>query len=258
MDLVLTADDFGFSDDTITATTHLLEDGTVRNASIMPNVPATGVALEYARQHPQYCYGVHITLVRDGPERPLLNPASVPALVDGSGRFRPGRDVQIRALLGRLPPSQLEAEIEAQLARVIDAGVRIDYVDSHKHIHKYPCVQRVLSRVLPRFGITRVRRPQNVYLTAAYTRPTYWLGTRWGHSIDKRWISTDAFYMSTAPSDLEWTRLLAVRPEWGTLEVGAHPGEQDQWRVREAVALQRLASEATESGHVLRAWREVS
>jgi predicted glycoside hydrolase/deacetylase ChbG (UPF0249 family) len=60
-------------------------------------------------------------------------------------------------MAGLLSLGELEAEITAQIALVRDSGVRISHIDGHKHLHQLPAVSAAVARVLPRFGISRVR-----------------------------------------------------------------------------------------------------
>ena len=258
MKVVATADDFGFSADTVAATIRLLERGVVRNASIMVGAPGSAIALRYAAAHPEHCYGVHLTLTRDGPEHPIADPASIPALVDASGGFHPGRAAQWRSVLGRFPVDQVVTELDAQLQVAADHGITIDYADSHKHLHKYPAVGAALEHVLPRFGITRVRRPQNVYPVAQLTSPTFWLGRVLGRRWRRRWITTDYFYMSVGARDLDFPAAMSGLGSGTTLEIGAHPGTEDGWRIAETAAFERFSEFAAAAGHELVAWRDIN
>jgi predicted glycoside hydrolase/deacetylase ChbG (UPF0249 family) len=253
--IVATADDFGFSSDTVDATIQCLERGWVRSASIMAGTPETSAALAYAASHPQHSYGVHLTLTRDGPERPVAAVHQIAALVANDGAFFPGRAAQLRAATGRFPVDQLAVELEAQLTLVRDHGVPIDYVDSHKHLHKYPKVAEALELVLARFGITRVRRAQNVYPVARPTSPTFWLG-RWVRG-GSQWQTTDAFYMSVGGDDLDFASAVAKAASSHTLEIGAHPGNVDSWRLGETRALEGLHDFAMAAGHELIRWRDL-
>jgi predicted glycoside hydrolase/deacetylase ChbG (UPF0249 family) len=51
----------------------------------------------------------------------------------------------------------VEAEVRAQIARVRDAGVTVSHLDGHKHLHQLPVVMTAVAKVLPTFGIERVR-----------------------------------------------------------------------------------------------------
>ena len=110
----------------------------------------------------------------------------VPCLVHTDGTLLSTRDVRTRALTGRLVPEQLEREIEAQVRSVLDAGVPVSHVDSHRHLHKFAQVRAALASVLPRLEIRRVRAVQDLYVSRPLLSPTYWLGRRWRASIRRR------------------------------------------------------------------------
>ena len=257
MRIIINADDFGFSDDTVDAILDCFQQGTVTSASIMANMPATSRALAFARGHPEHSFGVHLTFVSDGPERPLLDPAEVPGLVDREGRFLPSNVVRIKALLRRLPEDQIAHEMTTQLAFVADHGVSISHVDSHGHVHKFASFREVLRRVLPRFGITRVRNVQDIYLRKPLCSPTYWLGSIWRRRLLDHLESTNHFYMAATAGDLMWWDQVLGKVRGDSLEVGVHPGIHEDWRAREREAASRFAHHARASGHELIGWREL-
>jgi hypothetical protein len=201
---------------------------------------------------------VHLVFVGDGDERPVSSPHDVAALVDRKGRLRRTNYVRLAALLGRLPVEELEREIEAQVRWVRSQGVEVSHVDSHRHLHKYGPFREALTRVLPRLGIRRVRNVQDVYLRRPLVSPTVWLGDHWRADLTARFTTTDHFYMPATTGDASWTALLS-RPELGgsTIEVGVHPGEVEEWRVREARGLAEFAPAAAAAGHELVSWLEL-
>jgi len=257
--IVLNADDFGASPETVAATIAAFEDGALTSATIMPTMPAAAEALAYARGRPDASFGVHLTFVGNGEERSAADPAAVPGLVDGAGRFSPARPVRLRALARRLPVGQIEREVAAQLELVRAAGVEISHVDSHRHLHKLAPFRTALERVLPRFEIERVRSVQDVYLSRPYLRATYWVGARWARPLRRAFRTTDHFYMPASSGDLGWADGLLRRVSelpGSTLEVGVHPGP-DGWREDERRSATRLAAGARELGHELVSWREI-
>jgi hypothetical protein len=257
--IVVNADDFGASAETVAATIAALEEGTLTSATIMPTMPAAEEALAYARERADRSFGVHLTFVGNGDERSAADPADVPALVDEGGRFPAATPVRLRALLRRLPAAQLEREIAAQLALVRDRGVEISHVDSHRHLHKLAPFQAALRSVLPRFGIERVRTVQDVYLSRPLLRATYWVGSAWRRPLRRSFRTTDHFYMPASTGDLGWADGLLERVgelPGATLEVGVHPGP-DGWRADEARSAERLAAAARERRHELVSWRQI-
>jgi predicted glycoside hydrolase/deacetylase ChbG (UPF0249 family) len=253
LQLIVNADDFGLSEDSVAATIECFEAGALTSATIMPSVPATDRALAYALEHPELGFGVHLTFTGEKGSRPL---AHVPGLTGRDGRFLSPRAVRARALSGRLDPGQIAREIEAQVRAVRDAGVEVSHVDSHRHLHKFAPFREALARALPGLGIRRVRSVQDVYLEGSPLSPTYWLGRRWRRRIRDRFETTDHFFMA-GKKDAPWTRALLARLDRlgpGSLEVGVHPGREEPWRDRERACVLELAAELGDTVSLV-SWR---
>jgi predicted glycoside hydrolase/deacetylase ChbG (UPF0249 family) len=257
MRIVVNADDFGYSAETVRATIECIDAGSVTSATIMPGMPATGEAVVFALRRPEISFGVHLTFVGDDQERPIADPADVPSLVGVDGRLRGTNPIRVLGLLGRLPVDQLEREIVAQVEAVRGQGVPVSHVDSHRHLHKYLSFRRALRRALPRLGIARVRNVQDVYLRRPLVSPTVWLGRRWRRDLMAGFATTDHFYMPATAGDTMWNELLLRLPLGDTLEVGVHPGYEEEWRTNERRAVHEFAPAATKQGHTLISWREV-
>lgn len=235
--LIVNADDFGRSADTVAATIECFEAGALTSATVMPEQPASKAAVAFARSRPDLGFGVHLTFTRDVAERPLCDPVRVQSLVDAEGRLFAVRDLRARTLLGRIEPADLECEIEAQVRWLRERGVPVTHVDSHLNLHRFRPFRAALARVLPGLGITRVRGAQDLYLTRHLRSPTYWLGRRWLRQISAAFDTTDHFYMP-AKSDPPWAddllELLSRLPS-GSIEIGVHPGRDEPWRDRDRV-----------------------
>jgi chitin disaccharide deacetylase len=257
MRIILNADDFGYCADTVRATIDCFERAALTSATIMVNMPASDAAIAFARANSHFSFGVHLTYVSDGVERPITPASELPALASRSGLFLPSNVVRKRALLGRLPAAQIERETSAQLERLRDSGVRISHVDSHGHLHKFKPFREALMRVLPRFGVSRVRTVQNVYLRRPLRSPTYWFGGLWRQRLRSAFATTDHFYMSASAGDAEWPAQLLNIVQGGSLEVGVHPGIAEEWRSRERQAIVEFSELARVQGHALIGWREL-
>ncbi|MDB5321132.1 MAG: hypothetical protein JWN40_2763 [Phycisphaerales bacterium] len=259
MRIITNADDFGMDADTVKATIECLDAGALTGATIMPNMPGTQLAVEYAKAHPEKSFGAHLTYVTDTVEAPLCDPATLPTLAGADGKFLDSQTTRFKAVRNRLVVDEIERETAAQLQRLVDLGVRLSHVDSHGHLHKFRPFRRALSNVLPRFGITKVRNVQNVYLKRPLKSPTYWLGRWWRGRIMELFTTTDDFFMPASETlDTSWaTRLLERRSRAASMEVGVHPGYQEPWRDAERRAIAAFALAARGAGHDLVGWRDL-
>lgn len=254
--LIVNADDFGYSDDTVDATLACFERGGLTSATIMAAMPATSRAIAYARAHPELSFGAHLTIggSPEGDERPLLAPERVPTLTDGRGRFLLGDVIKKKAFARALAVPEIEAEMTAQLGLLRDHGVTLSHVDSHGHVHKFGQFVEALRRVLPAFGITRVRRGQNVWIRRPWKSPTFWVSGLWHPPIARHFVTTDRFFMPTCLSDTLRAGRVLRHGTGGTLEIGVHPGRAEAWRAAEAEAAPALVERAKASGWETIGW----
>jgi predicted glycoside hydrolase/deacetylase ChbG (UPF0249 family) len=259
MRIVINADDFGYSADTITATISSIDRGLITSATIMPRAPESEAALAFARTCDRVSFGVHLTFVGEGGERSVSPPELIPSLARSDGSFRRSRITRVRALTRLLPVDQIVAELSAQLELVAGAGISISHVDSHRHLHKLPAFQDALRRVLPAHGIRRIRTVQDVYVNRPLFNLTAWIGGLWRRRLQRDFISTDHFYMPSTTGDTAWHRIVPkLRLLAGdTIEVGLHPGSAEEWRRRELDSLPRFVDDVIAAGHELVSWREI-
>ena len=220
MKIILAADDFGYSLETLNATIDCAEAGALTSASILVNCPESEKALNYAREHPSFGWGVHLTFVGDGVEKSLLPHSELNRLTDSNGYFLPSNKIRLLSIINCLPVDQIAREMSAQISKAIDCGVKVSYVDSHGHLHKFYPFQQALKKVLPYFGIKRVRYVQNVYFRDYIFKPTYLIGQIWRSSIRKNFITTDYLYMPSSTFDKDWAESIIKLPLNGVLEVG--------------------------------------
>lgn len=227
LQVVVTADDFGYSADTVDATVECIDQGCVTSVSLMPNMPATDRALAAVSNRTDVSVGVHLTFAGTGLERPLSPPSEIGALVGRGGTFRSSNVMRLAALARQIAVADIERELIAQIELVRDAVGLVSHVDSHYHLHKLPPFATALSRVLPRYGIRRVRGVQDVYLRRPLLSPTYWLGSALRVQL-RGFVSTDHLYMPATAGDTSWDRI--GEGLCGSLEIGVHPGRAEPWR----------------------------
>lgn len=155
--LVITADDFGADPAVNEAVERAHVDGVLTAASLMVTGPAAIDAVTRARRLPRLGVGLHLVLVEG---RPALPPEQVPALVDGSGRFRTDM-VRAGITIFASPAArrQLRAEVAAQFAAFAATGLPLDHVNAHKHFHVHPTIAATVLAIGRRHAMRAVRAP---------------------------------------------------------------------------------------------------
>lgn len=171
--VVINADDLGICQEVNEAVNEAHRHGILTSASLMANGGAFDDAVENViGSNSNLGVGPHLCLTSG---RSVLPPGRLPDLVDASGRFRHGFLSLLIALRSR-PASlekQIEAELDAQFARIAGAGVTIDHVDSHRYVHMIPAIFDITVKLAHRFGSRWIRIPHERIRTLCA-----WLGPR--------------------------------------------------------------------------------
>jgi hopanoid biosynthesis associated protein HpnK len=155
--VIVTGDDFGFSESVNRAIVRAHRDGILTSCSAMVGAPAFGHAVELARANPGLAVGLHLVLVRG---QAVLPPARIPHLVDRDGHLdaRPWR-AGVRYYVSRVCRAELRDEIEAQFEAFVATGLPLSHVDGHLLMHMHPRVFPVVVELAKRYGAPRIRIP---------------------------------------------------------------------------------------------------
>ena len=229
--IIINADDFGLSDHTVEWTVKGFECGALTSATIMAGMPATEKAIEFAKGHPQFSFGVHFCLVD---EKPMCDPSEIPSMVDPkTGKLWKTRKFILRNFLGMIKVDDLKREMRAQYLAIKNAGVKISHVDGHGHNHRLPQSIKALAELKDELGFTKVRHCQDLavaggrlgLLSRVINAP---MQERLS-SVGFR--STDHFLMNAGHTGdpLWFSKAIGILPE-GVTEIGVHPGIDESWR----------------------------
>jgi predicted glycoside hydrolase/deacetylase ChbG (UPF0249 family) len=160
--VVFRGDDAASTEGANLAIAQAVEDGVLRNVSVM----ATGAALEHAasvfKDLEGIAIGLHVTLNSEWEEvkwGPVLPASQVPSLVEGDGWFTTAPDVLAKS---GFDLDEAMAEVEAQLARLRAVGLPVDYLDEHMGVGKVPGLRDRLAELCVREGL--VDHAQVAYL----------------------------------------------------------------------------------------------
>jgi hopanoid biosynthesis associated protein HpnK len=154
-ELIINADDFGLSGGANRGIIKAWQQGILTSTSLMVGGGAFKEAVTLAGENPGLQVGLHLTLVQG---RAVLERKGFPALVDENGDF--GNDpvlAGMRYFFLKPLRKKLHLEIEAQIARCLDAGINLSHVDGHLNIHMHPVVFDILCELMPKYGIKSFR-----------------------------------------------------------------------------------------------------
>ena len=159
--LIINADDLGMEVEIDHRIFQGVESGVVGSVSLIANTPTMELAVTRAKEFPHLSVGVHLNLSRGEPVSPS---SRVPSLIASEGRFPQDSKEFMKLLLrGNLRRHDIRVEWEAQIAKVIDSGLRPSHLDGHHHVHLLPHLQSIVIDLAGRFGIGAVRLPRRLF-----------------------------------------------------------------------------------------------
>jgi predicted glycoside hydrolase/deacetylase ChbG (UPF0249 family) len=219
--LVVNADDFGFTPDVNRGIVEAHRGGILTSATLMANGEAFEDAVRLARETPSLDIGCHLVLVGG---RSLVTGKAFPLTVP--------------QLLGALARRQIRPyeELAAQARRIAGAGIEASHLDTHKHTHLAPPVLEAVARIGQEFDIRWVRQPFDFPLRAhgavpplkrLASRALGLLRRRFHRVLESHGCRTTdhfaGFQITGRFRTTELVELLGLIPA-GTTELMCHPG----------------------------------
>ncbi len=187
--VIITGDDFGLAPAVNAAIVRAHREGLLTCASLMSNGPAWQEAVELAKAHPDVCLGLHLTLIQG---RAVLPPRRIPHLVDTQGNFRRQPvGAGLAYFLSRQARYEIGLELEAQVEKMLQAGLRPWFLNGHLNIHLHPAVWPLVRQVAEQYSIPAVRLArENLGVTLSLNRQR--LAYKTAHALIFAWLSRRA------------------------------------------------------------------
>ena len=162
--MIVTGDDFGLSIPVNEAIAKAHQNGILTTTSLMVAAPAVADAIDRAKSLPNLKVGLHLVLTSG---RSCLTAVEIPDLVDSRQEFSKNQVTSgIKIFFLPRVKKQLTAEINAQFEVFKRTGLKLDHVNTHKHIHLHPTVLDLILRIGEDYGLTSVRLPDEPPLDA--------------------------------------------------------------------------------------------
>lgn len=233
--LIVNADDFALHPSANLAILKAHREGIVTSTTILAGGMAFFDSLGDLKDCSGLGIGVHLCLVD---QKPVLEASQVPSLVDENGRFTLSYGAFVKKLaMRRIDLSEVRRELEAQVGRVLDHGLKITHLDSHQHLHLLPGICGIVAEISRKFGVRRVRLPAEIVLPGCEStsrlrrlqgRLVYRLARKRRREFKKAGLkSTDHFIGFDCGGCFcreQWFNLIPNLPP-GDTEVMVHPGQ---------------------------------
>lgn len=203
--LIINADDYGYCAGINQGIITAYQKGVITSTTIMPGMPGFEQATALAKANPELGVGIHLTLTCN---RPILN--DVPSLVDEQGYFH---KITYYEQDFTINPEELYREWQAQIEKVIAAGIQPDHLDSHHHVH-------VLQQISPVFE--KLAKAYNLPVRGNYQKSADIKSTRRFYSTFDNLSRSKAIWK---PFDLH--SLVEDVQTYGSVEIMCHPGYLD-------------------------------
>lgn len=168
--VIINADDLGKSHVVNAAIDEALTTGVISSATILANSECWEEVHQIIGRHPNASFGIHLNLTEGKAltNNPVLYKS---VIVDENFVFTK----KVRNLRSYTPEilNAVKEEWEAQIKKaIVTEGIKVSHVDGHHHIHTFFPFRNILSELLNKYGITKIRNrynyPQNKVSTFIY------------------------------------------------------------------------------------------
>jgi predicted glycoside hydrolase/deacetylase ChbG (UPF0249 family) len=225
--LIVNADDFGFSIAVTDGILHAHNHGILTSTTLMTTMPDRDRAIDLAGRHPRLGVGIHLSLTQGTPLTACRR-----LLTKAHGTFHRSLPKLFWTLRHPDARKQARDELTAQIDYALKRGLTPTHVDSHKHVCHLPLLHRPLIAACQATGIRWMRAAREVRIPGAPApSPPYRLLSRFAATLAARATAaglhtTDWFFGLAATGRTDsavWLALAAHLPA-GMGEVMVHPG----------------------------------
>ncbi|SDC50462.1 polysaccharide deacetylase family protein [Niabella drilacis] len=134
--LIINNDDAGMCHAANLGTIQAMTKGIIRSATIMPPCPWFNEIADFARTHPEYGFGVHLTLTSEWKHyrwASIAPRSEVPGLYDKEGYL--WKDASEVYAASNIREALIEGR--AQIKKALDSGIPVTHIDSHMGTFQY-------------------------------------------------------------------------------------------------------------------------
>lgn len=154
-DIFVIADDFGLDPAVNEGIFFAFKNNLIDGASLMANGPAFGNAISGSKEISDLKLGIHLVLVE---EKSLLGRNQVPTLLNSRGLLHKNHRIFfIKYIMGLIKKGEIEKEYEAQIQKILGAGIKPQFINSHQHLHLLPGIMDITISLAKKYGVPYIR-----------------------------------------------------------------------------------------------------
>ncbi|MEM3036103.1 MAG: ChbG/HpnK family deacetylase [Thermoplasmata archaeon] len=227
--VIINADDFGITTGVNKAIFELVESGVLTSISVMTNMPYYG---DISVLKDKIGIGIHFNLTVGSP---ILAPKNVPTLINSKGNFYDLSQLLTKMKKKKIIKEEVESELEAQIKRLINIGIKPDHMNSHESLIKYPFFIEIMKRLAKKYKImgvrtysprkfdyTRLLNPRKI-LIYFYLEFQKYKWKKDGFSITDKYDSLIEIGLNRETAYKKLKDIFQKLP-YGVLEICVHPG----------------------------------
>ncbi len=156
--LIVNADDLGFSEGINYAILKANSEGFLTHSSLMANVPFFNHAVEQIiPKSKNLKVGVHLNLT-------CGKSLSKSAELSTNGELKTDFAKLLFKPKTKKVLQDIEKELELQILKVKEKGIKISHIDGHEHIHIIPSINKIVRRLAKKHNIERIREINEDFL----------------------------------------------------------------------------------------------
>ena len=168
--IIINADDFGLKSSVNNAIIESFEKGLINSTTIMANMPGFDEAIDLAHKHNIINKtGIHLTLTEG-------EPLTTNILISGLYNMENSNIKKYKKKIFFLSKKEKEIiynELEAQIIKVRNAGIKITHIDTHLHTHEVWTITQLIFALLKAYKIPSMRILNNLNQSTSYYKAGY-------------------------------------------------------------------------------------
>lgn len=225
--IFIVADDLGLAKSVNDGVIFLLKAGKINGASLMANGEAFDDAVQNLKNLPSVNIGIHLVLVEE-------------KSLSGIKLLKNHKIFFIKYIFCLIKKDEIKKELEAQIQKILRAGINPRFINSHQHLHLLPSIANIVISLAKKYEIPYIRIVNEPFhgqggsfrkIQSVFLRFLSFLSKR---KIQKAGLECNDFFVGFIKAgnmdidDVEYAKNLAKKYPNKIIELGCHPGYENE------------------------------